>query len=618
MSAEKIEFRVYLGLFAFVLVAHGLWYLVSDPPPGFVDNDGYVRLLKVEALWRGEGWFDRSFPRANAPYGDVFHWTRPLDVLISALALPLAPVVGVKTALYWAAMWSGPALHAASVVALAWAALPLAGRTGAILAGIAATAQYGLMSYGALVRGDHHVLFVFFAVLGFGFAIRALHAGESPRAGLNTAPLSGHAGEPGAERNAAFAGLAAAAGVWVGPEAFAFVGVVFAAFGLTWLSGADAPNARRCARLAAGYAAGLVGMLAIERGPSFFAVEYDQISIVHATLGALIALFFIAVRVVGGRGHLQTPPARAITALAGGGIALGLWVLVFPRALGGPLAGVDPAFAHYLADNLGELQSGASLERFPATLGATVLAAPWLAWRLWRERDGARFWAWVFVALCVAAFAALTAGWIRWMIYAGVFPCLALGDMVARASEKIAASGGTRARREAAAAAVVALVLLGPPAAAYVAAFKLAAGETNAGRSGADACAGRRLAAALSRPPWSDRPRAILMGMNYVGEILYRTPHRTVGMAYHRAEQTLRDTLDAFAATDDAVARAIIDRRRIELIAICPGFLVEGLSPESRAEGGFYDRLTKQPPAWVRRIETLPEAAAFRLFEVVR
>jgi hypothetical protein len=599
MSAEKIGFRVYLGLFAFVLAAHGLWYLVSDPPPGFVDNDGYVRLLKVEALWRGEGWFDRSFARANAPYGDVFHWTRPLDVLISGLALPLAPVVGAKTALYWGAMWSGPALHGATAVALAWATLPLAGRTAAVLAGIAATAQYGLMSYGALVRGDHHVLFVFLAALGFGFAIRAL---------MN---------EAGAERNAAFAGLAMAAGVWVGPEAFAFVGVGFAAFGLMWLAGADGPDAPRCVRLAAGYAAGLVGALAIERGPSFFAVEYDQISIVHATLGALIALFFVAARLAGRRDYLRTPLARALAALAGAAIAIGIWVLIFPKALGGPLAEVDPAFARYLDDNLGELQSGASLERFPATLGATALAAPWILWRLRRERAGARFWSWVLVALCVAAYAALTAGWIRWMIYAAAFPCLALGDLIARASERIAALGVGRAGREAAGAAVVAVVLLGPQAAAYATAFKLAAGETNAGRSGADVCAGRRLAAALNRPPWSDRPRAILMGMNYVGEILYRTPHRTVGMAYHRAPQSLRDTLDAFAATDDALARDIIRRRNIELIAVCPGFSVEGLSPRSKAEGGFYDRLLKRPPAWVRRVETPPEAAAFRLFEVL-
>jgi hypothetical protein len=52
-DAGGIDLKTYLGLFAFVLVAHALWYLAADPPPGFADSDGYVRLLRVEALWRG-------------------------------------------------------------------------------------------------------------------------------------------------------------------------------------------------------------------------------------------------------------------------------------------------------------------------------------------------------------------------------------------------------------------------------------------------------------------------------------------------------------------------------------------------------------------------------------
>ncbi|MCC7015857.1 MAG: hypothetical protein IT564_01470, partial [Rhodospirillales bacterium] len=194
MSDAKIDARTLAGLFVFTLVVHVLWYGISNPPPGFADNDGYVRLLRVEALWQGNGWFDRSFPRANAPYGDTFHWTRPLDALISLLALPLVPLLGVKQALFWGGSLSGPVLHGGAVAALAWAALPLVGSTAAVLAGIAATVQYGLISYGSLIRADHHILYIFLAALGFGFTIRALaREGES--------------------RNAFFAGLAAAAGV---------------------------------------------------------------------------------------------------------------------------------------------------------------------------------------------------------------------------------------------------------------------------------------------------------------------------------------------------------------------------------------------------------------------
>jgi hypothetical protein len=203
------------------------------------------------------------------------------------------------------------------------------------------------------------------------------------------------------------------------------------------------------------------------------------------------------------------------------------------------------------------------------------------------------------------------------MIYAGLFPCLVLGDMIARLTERIAAQKISPVLREAGCALVVAFFLLGPPAAAFVTERILVPPEKKTERERAKVCSGGLLADALSRPPWSDRPRTVLMGVNYIGEILYRTPHRTVGMAYHRSEKALRETLEAFAAHDDAVVREILTRRNIELVAICPGFPNEGLSPQSRAEGGFYDRLITGPPAWIRKIELPAEAAAFRLFEVL-
>ena len=611
MSVEKIETRAFLGLFVLTLVIHGLWYALANPPPGFADNDGYVRLLKVEALWQGTGWFDRSFPRANAPYGDIYHWTRPLDVLISLIALPLVPVLGVKQALYWGGSLSGPVLHGAAVAAFAWAALPLIGRAAAIVAAIAVTVQYPLIAYGSLVRADHHIFYVFLAVLGFGFTIRALVREKD-------VPLAG--GRTKDNRSAFYAGLAAAVGVWIGIEGFAVIIPALAALGFAWLAGHEPSGAPRMWRFCLGVALGLALALAIESGPSFLIVEYDRISIVHVTLGALLALFFFAVGKA--QNLLQTPLARAVAAVAGAATVIGVWVLLFPKALRGPLADVDPDFARLLAEGLGELESVVTLERFPVALGTSVLAAPWILWRLTRagrDNSGDRWWAWVYVGMCVAVFAALTAGWARWAVYGALFPCLVLGDLIARTTERITvAQNISPLWREAGSAAVVAFFLLGPLAAGYATALALVRPEQKIEDAKAAACSGRLLVDALARPPWSDRPRAILMGLNYVGEILYRTPHHTVGMAYHRSEKALRDTLEAFAAKDDAVVSEILTRRDIELIAICPGFSTEGLSLESRVPGGFYDRLkTGSPPAWVRTIELSAEAGAFRLFEVL-
>ncbi len=62
--------------------------------------DGYMRLVRVEALYETGDWYDGVVHRSNAPYGESLHWTRPFDVVLLAGAAPLAPVVGFKTALY--------------------------------------------------------------------------------------------------------------------------------------------------------------------------------------------------------------------------------------------------------------------------------------------------------------------------------------------------------------------------------------------------------------------------------------------------------------------------------------------------------------------------------------
>ena len=621
-SAVTIDARTLFGLFVFTLLAHGVWYLATNPPTGFADSDGYMRALRVETLWQGGGWFDNSIARANAPYGDTSHWTRPLDVVISLLAGPLVPFLGVKAAIFWGGALSGPVLHGAAAAAFAWAALPLVGRTAATLAAIATMTQFGLISYGAPVRGDHHIFFVFLAALGFGFAIRALdreRAGESSCAGtptgvtraLNDAPLSGRA----ADRHAIFAGLAAAGGVWIGIEGFVFAALTLAALGLAWLAGDDPPDAPKGLRFAGGFAAGLAGALAIERGPSVFAVEYDRISIVHLTLGVLVALFFLAVRLGAARGALRSPLARLGAALAGAAAVAGVWVLLFPKSIRGPMADVDPVYVGFILENITELGPGYTLERFPAILGATVLALPWLVWRLWREgreKPGRWFWAWAYVAICIAVFGALTAGWVRWTVYSGLFPCLVLGDMIARLTERIAAQKLKPVWREAGCALVVAFFLLGPLTAAYATAIVVVPPEKKAERERAKVCSVNLLADVLNRPPWSDRPRTVLMGVNYGAEILYRTRHRVVGTPYHRSASGLRETFEAFAAQDDAFVREILIRRDVELIAICP----EGKEGLSREKGGFYDRLKTEPPAWVRETALPAEAAAFRLFQV--
>ncbi|MCC7015858.1 MAG: hypothetical protein IT564_01475 [Rhodospirillales bacterium] len=622
---ERVPGRILVGLFFFVLLAHAFWFALSGFPDEFIDGDGYVRVLRVEMLWQNGSWFDNTLPRNNAPYGDTSHWTRPLDVLISLLALPLVPFLGAKPAIFWGGAMSGPVLHAGTVAALAWAAAPLVGRTASVLAGIFVAGQALVWSYASAMRADHHILFLFLAAAGFGLMVRALGHSRS------------------VIRFAAAAGAMAAAGVWVGIEGLAYAGLCVVSFGLFWLAEGDTSKAPLGLAFGTGFATGLIAALLLERGFDALTVEYERLSVVHATLGIFVLAGFALLHGLGRLRPWRGWFERALAGGACGALVLGAWYGLFPGFARGPMVDYDPETVALIFAATAEYVPGDTLDRFPVTLGVTALAFPWLFWRLWRERArregadnlkyasgrgtgsldlaasaaGSGRWAWIHLALCVAFYGAITAAWGRWGIYAGLFPCVALGDMVLRITNRIMAGKGSRLARESGCALVVAGFLIGPLAAAYAAIKVFTPKERTAQLQSMKTCSGRPLAAALAAPPWSDRSRVVMTSANIAGELMYRTPHGIVASSYRKGYEGWRDTLRFLSSTDEKRARGLLDRRKVDLIAICPAFGFE-MAGDKLGPGTMYDRMiTGRAPAWMREIALPASASAFRLFEVL-
>src|SRR3546814_9831483 len=74
-----------VALVATWALVHGSLVIFRDLPlfeTGLLGPDSYMRMVRVNELAQGGGWFDDTIARANAPYGDTLHWTRPLDVLL--------------------------------------------------------------------------------------------------------------------------------------------------------------------------------------------------------------------------------------------------------------------------------------------------------------------------------------------------------------------------------------------------------------------------------------------------------------------------------------------------------------------------------------------------------
>jgi hypothetical protein len=58
--------------------------------------------MRIEILLSGGGWYDTTIPSLNAPDGLMMHYTRPFDIAILLVALPLMVFMALNEPLFWA------------------------------------------------------------------------------------------------------------------------------------------------------------------------------------------------------------------------------------------------------------------------------------------------------------------------------------------------------------------------------------------------------------------------------------------------------------------------------------------------------------------------------------
>lgn len=597
-APTSLTLRPVLAVVAFVALIHGAWWLLGDQivaQGGLADGDSYSRLLRVERLVETGGWFDSSMPRINAPFGIELHWTRPFDVLLIALALPLAPFMSLAAALYWAGVVVSPLLHVGLAVALAWAMIPLLGFAGAAIAGAMTAVQSGILGFAIVGHADHHMLFVLIAAVQLGFMVRALLATD------------------GGGRPAFWAGAVLALGLWVGPEMLLFLALCLSAGGLAWVAGENGAG-RMNLNLALGLTAGLVGALLIERGPwGFFDVEYDRVSIIQLTAAVLLLTFWWGVAAAGRRGQAGT--AWRLLAGAMGAVAIAAVVIVlFPRVLEGQSSFTAPMLL-VIFEQVSEYSPMGGAPHFLFYAGSVVFAGPWVLWRLGKELPGRGRWAWFLIATAVFVYLAFAVNWIRWSLYVGLFLAVVLADLLVHVDEAVNRRFAFPARLAVKAAAVLALVV--GPLIASGGALYAARTADEAADGGVPSCPVGELARTLNRPPWSDGSRIIVASANFGAEILYRTRHRVVSTVHHRNYPGFLDGHAILARDDEALVRGLIRKRRVDLIVLCPGSGDDGYFLKGAGEGAFYHRLVEgDVPDWMGEVTLPEELGGFRMFQI--
>ena len=609
----KAKLALPLGLtLVWLLVQLGL--LLIHAPQAFdgvlTGPDSHMRMVRVAELLQGEGWYDGTISRSNAPYGETLHWSRPYDLLLILLSLPAALVAGQAAGLSWAAGWISPLLHLACAAAVAWAALPVVSRGLTGLAALIFLPQVALVYAFLPGRPDHHGFLLLIFVLCLGWVLRAVI-------------------HPGSIRAAAAAGALGGLALWASLELAVALAIGTLALALAWVG--EGGEERRRQNLA--YAGSLSLVLAIalgaERPPAeLLDVVYDKVSIVHLSLALLMTGFWAAAALPARRELPGGPAARLLLGLAAAAAASACLLALFPRLSGGPMVDVDPGIRDIWLEKVIEMQpvlpdSAEGLRRFLDYFGSGLLGVAFLAWILLRDPGRKDQRAWMTIALAIAVTLPLGMLHLRMAGFAGlvmVFPLAEMAGRFLRWSENIAALLPRALLRGL----VLASTVAGGLAVAQVIVPAGGTGTAEGGAAkpaGAPRCPLPALAAHLTAAH-GDAALTILALIDHGPELLYRTPFSVVATPYHRNGPGIIDAHRAMTATEPQAARQILGARGVDLILLCPTPVERTFfapRPGEAAEGPtIYARLSSEaPPPWLRPVALPPELAAhFKLFAI--
>ena len=604
-ATTEVSSPPWFFLFLMFLVFEGVLFVYGPADishEGLFDPDSYSRLNRVLHLVNTENWFDVHYPRSNAPYGEVLHWTRPLDVLLLIGAWVLSPFGTLESGLYWWGVVISPLFFGVGLCGLMWMTKSLFERERMVLLGCLFLLQPVLVAYSLPGRPDHHSLLLACFVWVLALTYKLLSQKFQP---LLCCALG------------ALGGLA----IWVSIESFIGVGLCLSVLAIYWILERADYSKKIAVVLCAMWPVLTLALFSEHPWDEILLPEYDRYSIVHWTVLSLMTILWAGIAFVEERlGKWHHAYSRFWVAVLGGGFVFVILWIVYPKFFYGPLVDVNPLVKSLMWNRISETQPLLSWDmvhfhRVILFLGIALPAAPYLIWLIWKKRNRPEHFLWVLVGFGFLVFLPLAISEARWAGYAEVFlvfPFAYLAREVLLRVEKshmIPWKSGIMV--------LVAVTLVFGP---FVIGATTKILEQGDEKTWGERCPMVPISKFLSQTNGlGDRPRTILTFMNFGPELLYRTPHKIVTSPSHRNARGFLDIIRVMTATEDQEAKQIIDDRKIDLILLCPNEPEKALYLSASGQSTWYDNLRDgKHPSWIQTIN-LPSGlqSHFQLFEVV-
>lgn len=536
--------------------------------------DPYTRLNRLLYNWTSDDWSNVNYPRSNWPVGELIHWTRALDLLILAVAVPLLPFVGIHTALFIAGAISGPILHLIGTATAIWAALPAIRPLGRRWIGLFFVLQPAAGLAFMVGRPDHHGLQLVVWMALLGITVRLLQGGGK----LPWLPIAG--------------GVLYAAGLWISIEQLVAAAPFVVALSIGWVM-----QGRQWAYTNAwfwGTCTVLLGLLLPLDGPAegFLSAQYDRFSVVHVTLMAAVTAFWVVAASVD---RLHRWQARLWLGVCGAvGVMIVMW-LIFPVFFQGPFANMDPGLWPIYIQNNKEWEpvlSGRNgfIGPFIANLFLPLAALMLYAWRR-RDNPGGIG----LLALTHLWFTLLILLQIRWSSYLTLLNATALAMAVGLVFEQVSklppARVGVASLKAATVliAAIVPAVLIGVGGALQPSSL-----DKNPD------CHWQAAATALNK----ESPGVLLTSLYWGPPLLWHTDFAVIATPMHRNDQGILYSHRIMTAANPAEAKRLIAQRGITHVLWCQDMdWLPTVQPNS--PGTFYaDLQAARIPDWLTIVPT--------------
>ena len=562
-----------------------------------IDTDSYLHVVRLRSFLADGGWRGGFFLRDNAPFGLVLHWTKAYDLILLALATPVAALAGWDAALALVAPAVGPLATCALILAGVWAIAPVFSRAERRLVGIALALAPMLIFEGSVCDADHHVMVVAAWVLFIGFALRVAMGG-----GL---------------RQGLWAGLAAALALWISVECILGVLLGVALMGLAWVR--EGGRLRRASLAFAGaFALGAAALLAFD--PPYggrLQAEAGRISILYVTFAGLLALLWTALTLAPQEPRAWRP--RLAVAAAGAVLSALCLAALFPGMLAPEHAVYGSDAELGLWDEVNEMQPAFRHANIGGlTMGGPALGLVVAVALAWREQRTAAASAWAIFALMLALLSALALRHVRFALYSEALAAVPIAVLLTSV-EPFVDRVAPDALRHFGRVFIGMVVLAGPTFVAN--ALAAAVPETQHDNT---FCAVSPVASALNDPRFMGGANLIIMTQPIeAAQVLYWTGHRVVDAPFHTNVEGIygitHDLIQFMTSRDDAAARAVVARRGIAFVMFCPGDRTgaDAADPEGSQ---LYTRLLRgDVPGWLSP-HPWPAGIAsdLRLFRVVR